>query len=122
MTSLNGSTNGHGPAVLPVALLAKSKKIHLSQPQLQAMLERLRVPFDPLVIQWKVVETTKIFGRLRGRVIPYADKLAYYERLNELVSPVGWTQTLRVQTTPIAPRERGPGSAKLVVTCELAIH
>jgi hypothetical protein len=122
MTSLNGSTNGHDPAVLPVVLLAKSKKIHLSQPQLHAMLERLRVPFDPLVIQWKVVETTKIFGRLRGRVIPYADKLAYCERLNELVSPIGWAQNLSVQTAPIAPREKGPASAKLVVTCELAIH
>ena len=122
MTRLNGSTNGHDPAVLPVALLAKSKKIHLSQQQLQAMLEKLRIPFDPVVIQWKVVETTTIFGRLRGRVIPYADKLAYYERLNELVSPVGWTQSISVQTAPIAPREKGLASAKLVVTYELAIH
>jgi hypothetical protein len=123
MTKTNGFATGHGASVIPVSLLCKSKKIHLSQQQLQEMLEALKVPFDPVIVQWKVVETTKAFGKLRGRVIPYADKLAYFERLNALVSPVGWAQSLSVHAGPIGPREKGrPASAKLVVTCQLSIH
>jgi hypothetical protein len=123
MAGTNGSTNGHEAAPLPIAVLAKPKKVHLSQQQVRMLLEQLKVPFDPVVIQWKVVETAKAYGKLRGRVIPYADRLAYHERLNELVTPVGWSQSISVQTGPIAPRDRGrTTSAKLVATCHLTIH
>ena len=124
MAGTNGSTNGHeAAALLPVAVLAKPKKVQLSQQQVRTLLEQLKVPFDPVVIQWKVVETAKAYGKLRGRVIPYADRLAYHERLNELVTPVGWSQSISVQTGPISPRDRGrTTSAKLVATCNLTIH
>jgi hypothetical protein len=124
MAGTNGSTNGHeAAALMPIAMLAKAKKVHLSQQQMRTLLEQLKVPFDPVVIQWKVVETAKAYGKLRGRVIPYADRLAYHERLNELVSPVGWSQSISVQTGPISPRDRGrTTSAKLVATCHLTIH
>src|ERR1700694_2045455 len=124
MAGTNGSTNGHeAAALLPVAVLDKPKKVQLSQQQVRTLLEQLKVPFDPVVIQWKVVETAKAYGKLRGRVIPYADRLAYHERLNELVTPVGWSQSISVQTGPISPRDRGrTTSAKLVATCNLTIH
>lgn len=122
MGRTNGYVNGHDITAIPITLFARSKKITLSQQQLLALIEKLRVPFDPLAVQWRVVETRKVFGRLRGRVIPYADMRAYYERLNELVSPVGWAQTISVATTPVASHDRGTASAKVVVTCQLAIH
>jgi hypothetical protein len=124
MTATNGSTNGHDESSSIVSpVLGRPKKVHLSQTQVRTLLERLRVPFDPLLIQWKVVETTKAYGRFRGRIIPYADRLAYHERLNDLLTPVGWTQNISVLTGPIVPRERGrTESAKLVVTCQLTIH
>ena len=84
MAGTNGSTNGHeAAATMPIAVLAKPKRVHFSQQQVRALLEQLKVPFDPVVIQWKVVETAKAYGKLRGRVIPYADRLAYHERLND---------------------------------------
>src|SRR5205085_10852014 len=123
MTSTNGAVNGHDPALIPLQGSAKRKKVHLSQQQAKALLEQLQVPFNPLIIQWKVVETRKVFGKFRGRIIPYADKLAYHERLNQLVTSVGWAQNVSVHTSPIAPRDKGrTASAKLVVTCHLTIH
>lgn len=123
MAGTNGLTNGHDAAPMPIAVLAKPKKVHLSLQQARTLLEQLRVPFDPIVIQWKVVETAKAYGRLRGRVIPYADRLAYHERLNELVTHVGWSQSISIQTGPVSSRDRGRSdSAKLVATCHLTIH
>lgn len=122
MGRTNGYANGHDVATIPVTLFARSKKITLSQQQLLALIEKLKVPFDPLAIQWRVVEAKKAFGRLRGRVIPYADMRAYYERLHELVAPVGWTQAISVATSPVALRDRGAASAKVVVICQLTIH
>jgi hypothetical protein len=124
MAGTNGSTNGHEAAVpTPITGLTKPKKVHLSQQRVRMLLEQLKVPFDPVIIQWKVVETAKAYGKLRGRVIPYAGRIAYQERLNELVTPVGWSQSISVHTGPISPRDRGrTTAAKLVATCHLTIH
>jgi hypothetical protein len=124
MAGMNGSTNGQEAAApTPITVLAKPKKVHLSQQRVRMLLEQLKVPFDPVIIQWKVVETAKAYGKFRGRVIPYADRIAYHERLNELVTPVGWSQSISVHTGPISPRDRGRSTAaKLVATCHLTIH
>jgi hypothetical protein len=55
-------------------------------------------------------------------VIPYADLREYYKRLNELVTPIGWAQTFTVTTTPIASRDRGSASAKVIAVCQLTVH
>jgi len=124
MAGTNGSSNGHEAAVpTPITASDKPKKVHLSQQQVRMLLEQLKVPFDPVIIQWKVVETAKAYGKLRGRVIPYADRIAYQERLNELVTPVGWSQSISVHTGPPSSRDRGrTTAAKLVATCHLTIH
>ena len=122
MGTSNGYNNGRAADSIPIALFARPKKNAFSQPQLLALIEKLKVPFDPLTLQWKVVETKKAFGRLRGRVIPYADPREYYRRLNELVSPAGWSQSFTVTTAPVVSRDRGPGSAKIIITCQLTIH
>jgi hypothetical protein len=124
MPGTNGSAAEHENAVAVPPTASKTKKAHqLSQQQVQALLHKLQVPFDPVIVQWRVVETAKTFGKLRGRVIPYADKLAYQERLNELVTAIGWTQSLVVHTSETVQREQGrPQSAKVVVICQLTIH
>ena len=122
MGTTNGYRNGRDSESIPLALFVRSKKNILSQQQLLALIERLKVPFDPASIQWKVVETKKAFGRLRGRVIPYADLREYYKRLNELVSPIGWSQSFTVATAHVGSRDRGPASAKIIAICQLTIH
>ena len=122
MATANGYKNGRDCEVLPLPLFVRSKKNILSQQQLLALIEKLKVPFDPASIQWKVVETKKAFGRLRGRVIPYADLREYYKRLNELVSPIGWSQSFTIATAHVGSRDRGPASAKIIAICQLTIH
>lgn len=119
----NGSTNGHQIAIAPVTVVEKPKRARFSQKRVKELLAHLAIPFDPAVIQWKIVETKRIAGKWQGRVIPYADKLAYVHRLNELFTPVGWTTNMVVQPTIIAPGSRDQRTAaKIVVSCHLTIH
>jgi hypothetical protein len=122
MAGANGSLNGDSLPHLPVPAVHAEEPSRASQRQAKALLKRLQVPFEPPIIQWRVVEQDRTYGKLRGRVIPYADKFAYQERLNQLVGPVGWTQAVSVHTTPMIHRNQGERSAKLVVTCRLTIH
>lgn len=117
-------SNGHDAGLVPrVALPDKPTRPRISKKRIKMLLDQLAVPFDPLVIQWRIVETTRVFGRFRGRVIPYADKLAYIARLNSLLTPAGWSSSLFVHPSIIAPTERGRATlAKVVVTCQLMIH
>jgi hypothetical protein len=45
----------------------------------------LEVPFDPLRIKWRVMNTTKGQQSARGQLVPYADQRAYTDRLNTLM-------------------------------------
>lgn len=124
MDGTNGSAAAHNVAIAPVTVLERRKRPPVSQRQVKELLEKLAVPFEPAIIQWKIVETRMDSGRWQGRVIPYADKLAYVHRLNELFTPVGWSSNITVQPAIIV----GPGHngrvppAKIVVTCHLTIH
>lgn len=125
MSSPIVSSNGHdATALVPrVANLDKAPRPRLSQKRIKTLLDQLAVPFDPLIIQWRIVETAKVLGRFRGRVIPYADKLAYLDRLNSLLSPAGWSSNLLVHPSIITPSNRGRATpAKIIVTCQLTIH
>jgi hypothetical protein len=84
----------------------------------------LEVPFDPLVIEWRVTNTSKgkVNGSLRGQVIPYADQRAYTDRLNALFSPAGWTRKYTVHTSANFQRSKDQQiTAKVCVTCDLTI-
>lgn len=123
MSSPIASPNGHETGLVPqVAVPDKPPRPRISKKRISTLLSALAVPFDPLVIQWRILETNKMFGRLRGRVIPYADKLAYLDRLNRLLTPAGWTSSLFVHPTILSASDRGRSTpAKVVVTCELTI-
>lgn len=119
----NGSTTGQQIAIAPVTVVEKPKRARFSQKRVKELLAQLAVPFDPAVIQWKIVEYKRLAGKWQGRVIPYADKLAYVHRLNELFTPVGWTVNVAVQPTIIAPGGRDQRTAaKIVVSCHLTIY
>jgi hypothetical protein len=119
----NGSADEHEIVRAPVTVLNRPKRPRLSQKQVKELLAQLAIPFDPAVIQWKIVETRRVSGKWQGRVIPYADKLAYVHRLTELFTPVGWTANVAVHPAIMAPGDRGQRTtAKIVVTCHLTIH
>jgi hypothetical protein len=72
---------------------------------------------------WRVINTTKINGRSRGQVIPYADQRAYTDRLNALFTPAGWTRKYNVHTSANFQRNQDEKCvAKVFVTCELTIY
>ena len=50
---------------------------------------RLEEPFSPKDVKWLVAATSR--DGTKGRVTPYADPLAYTDRLNEVVTASGWT-------------------------------
>jgi hypothetical protein len=123
MNGTNGSAAAHDVAIAPVTVLERRKRPRFSQKRIQLLLDKLAVPFETTIIQWTVAETRKNGGTLEGRVLPYADKLAYVHRLHEVFSPVGWTDTLTVHPAIIAgPGQSGRVQQKIVVTCQLTIH
>jgi len=82
----------------------------------------LEVPFDPLQIEWRVMNTTKNGPPLRGQVVPYADQRAYTDRLNALFTPAGWTRRYTIHASSNFERSQDKKIvAKVLVSCELAI-
>jgi hypothetical protein len=95
---------------------------HYTAEQIKEFVALLEVPFDPRVIEWRVTNTSKGDGRLRGQVIPYADQRAYTDRLNTLFSPAGWTRRYTVHTSANFQRAKDQKTtAKVFVTCDLTI-
>src|SRR5947209_19625494 len=72
--------------------------------QMTAIIAELEVPFEPVVIEWRVTNTAQ--NKSRGQVIPYADQRAYTDRLNRLLTPGGWTRKYEVHTSPNFQRSK----------------
>lgn len=129
MSPPNGHANGsvgstdpfHQPA--PSAFVPGTNAVSQFSPaQIKEFVSLLEVPFDPDVIEWRVTNTSKGDGRLRGQVIPYADQRAYTDRLNALFSPAGWTRKYTVHTSANFQRAKDQRTiAKVFVTCDLTI-
>jgi hypothetical protein len=66
--------------------------------QIKEFVSLLEMPFDPSIIEWRVINTSKGHGKPRGQVIPYAEQRAYTDRLNALFIPAGWTRKYSVST------------------------
>jgi len=123
MSSTTVAPNGHGAAIVPRVPAHDKPQTRISKKRIKVLLDKLAVPFDPREIQWRLVETKKAFGRLRGRVIPYADRMAYMQRLNDLLTPAGWSSSVLVHPGMGVAGERGRGTpAKVVVTSQITIH
>jgi hypothetical protein len=101
---------------------AFGRSAQFSPEQVRRFVELLEVPFDPSVIEWRVTNTGKSNGHLRGQVIPYADQRAYSDRLNALFTPAGWTRRYTVHTSAYFQQGGDQNStAKVFVTCDLTI-
>ena len=129
MSLPNGHANGsvgstdqlHQPAPsVPVPGLNAASPF--SPAQIKEFVALLEIPFEPSVIEWRVTNTSKGNGHLRGQVIPYADQRAYTDRLNALFSPAGWTRKYAVHTSANFQRDKDQKTtAKVFVTCDLTI-
>ena len=86
------------------------------------LLAELEVPFSPDQVRWRVTNTTN--DRKRGQIVPYADCRAYTDRLNALLTPLGWTREYKVETmTNITRVKKGESivSGKVLVTCTVTL-
>jgi len=96
-----------------------------SRQEIEHLVDQLREPFDPRVVQWVVTATAGgKDGHRRGLLAAYADPRAYMDRLNDLLTPSGWTQEYSTEIIPSCPRkvrDKQVTSAKLLVICRLTI-
>ena len=90
--------------------------------ELDFLLTQLADPFDPSEIKWRVTHTTQ--DGSRGALIPFADPRAYTDRLNQTVTPRGWTRSYDVSTVSAVSRvkrDKVIQTGKVLVTCTLTI-
>jgi hypothetical protein len=104
-TELNGEGANGKARVIPAGVVVPLP------PHLAILLEELQVPFDTALVKWRANETKFIDRKLQGFCLPYADPRAYKDRLNSLISPIGWREKYTLDTT----------ATKILVTCELNI-
>lgn len=118
----NGSATNHEPMLAnPAIIAAANSHWDFTPEEVKTLVSKLEVPFEPSVINWRVTNTSKN-GKLRGMVIPYADQRAYTDRLNELLTPAGWTRRYSVHTSANFERDNDKKIvAKVFVTCELTV-
>lgn len=92
-------------------------------PEVDALLARLKEPFDAKQVRWRVTHTSK--DGHSGAVIAYADPRAYTDRLNLIFTPSGWTRQYEVNTLSSVSRMKHDkliATGKVLVTCALTIH
>lgn len=88
---------------------------------LERLFLELKVPFEPSLVQWRVLHIPKSSPR-RGLIGAYADPRAYLDRLNELFSPAGWTRKYVVHTSgPLLRAKDQKTVAKVFVNSEVTI-
>lgn len=96
-----------------------------SRQEIEQLVDQLKEPFDPRVVQWVVTATGGgKDGHRRGLLAAYADPRAYMDRLNHLLTPSGWTQEYSTEIIPSCPRkvrDKQITSAKLLVICRLTL-
>jgi hypothetical protein len=86
------------------------------------ILVRLEEPFASKDVKWLVAATSR--DNRKGRVTPYSDTRAYTDRLNEVVTPSGWTRQYTVHTvSPITrmKKDKAVQSGKVLMTCVVTI-
>ena len=113
-------------ALPPAAVQPVTQHVVFSKEETDHLLSALAQPFDPSVIKWVVKATTDgKEGKRRGLVAAYADPRAYSDRLNQLLTPLGWTQEYSMHVVQDFQRKNGGketcASAKVMVICRVTI-
>jgi hypothetical protein len=93
-----------------------------TQKQIAERLDKLRQPFHPKDVQWRVTNTSE--DGKKGMVAAYADPRAYTARLNEVFTPAGWSFELVTETTTGLTRIRKgktlpTGKVSVIATLEI---
>ncbi len=113
------STQASAPLVKPA--VPKTAVCRTTAKMRRAVAE-LEVPFDPALIEWRIMKFEREVGKRKGLLMPYADQRAYTDRLNALFTPAGWSRSYNVHTSANFERSRdGKMVAKVFVTCELKV-
>jgi hypothetical protein len=100
-------------------VVTSTSPFQYSPEKIRELVGELEVPFDPSLVEWRVMTV----ANNRGQIMPYADQRAYTDRLNELFTPAGWTRKYTVHTSANFQRSRDKKMvAKVFVTCDLTIH
>lgn len=121
MSPANGHAHGTALDQPTPAFPVVTQQQSFSADQIKSLILKLEMPFDPSVIEWRVINTAKN-GPRRGQVIPYADQRTYTDRLNALLTPAGWTREYTIHTSPNFERSKDQKTvAKIVVTCKVTI-
>jgi hypothetical protein len=82
----------------------------------EKLFAQLEVPFDPAQVKWRVMRTSND-GR-SGLVLPFSDPRAYTDRLNQILTPAGWSCEYSISTVPSLTRvDRG----KVIVTSKILV-
>jgi len=122
---MEGAVNQQERIVSSGPTLSITEQAMFSREEIEQIVERLKEPFDPRVVQWVVTATASgKDGHRRGLLAAYADPRAYMDRLNQLLTPSGWTQEYSTQVIANCPRkvrDKQVASAKLLVICRLTI-
>ncbi len=128
MAGTNGHANERATEVkdvqthAPVIQTAAPKAVCRTTAKMRRAVAELEVPFDPALIEWRIMKFEREGGKRKGLLMPYADQRAYTDRLNALFTPAGWTRSYNVHTSANFERSRdGKMVAKVFVTCELKI-
>ena len=87
-----------------------------SEADREKLFAQLETPFDPAQIKWRVVRRSS--DRRTGLLFPFADPRAYSDRLNQLLTPAGWSCEYSISTVPSLTRvDRG----KVIVTSKILV-
>jgi hypothetical protein len=82
----------------------------------EKLFAQLEVPFDPAQVKWRVMRTSS--DRRTGLLFPFADPRAYSDRLNQILTPAGWSCEYSISTVPSLTRvDRG----KVIVTSKILV-
>ena len=112
-------------ALHPAAAQPAIQQVAFSKEESGRLLSALAQPFDPSVIKWVVKATSGKDGKRRGLVTAYADPRAYSDRLNQLLTPLGWTQEYSMHVVQDFQRKNSGNeaciSAKVMVICRITI-
>jgi Rad52/22 family double-strand break repair protein len=122
MSGPNGQSHDGIVPVIPAGGFVPPTRLQFSRDEINELIAALEVPFDPWLIEWRVINTTKNGPPTRGQVVPYADHRAYIDRLNAVFTPAGWTRKYSVQTSASFERSKDHKIVvKVMLTCQVTV-
>ena len=99
-----------------------NSQVSYTPEQRAGLLAKLREPFPANELLWRV--TAKSNDKKKGRIVPYADKRSYTDRLTAVFGVDGWSEKLIPHVLSPIQREKNHqviNTGKIMLVCEVAI-